>query len=247
MKRLASALAALAFAGAAAANEGGLPYHFEPSGNAASLQRGARNFMGYCSGCHSMKHLRYNRLARDLSLSEDQVRSNLMFTSDKFGDHIMSSMPKDSASWFGQAPPDLSLETRFRGADWVYNYLLTFYVDPARPMGVNNLVLPNASMPHVLWELQGWQVKPAVAAEDAHASSGEEHGEHGAGLELAVPGKLSPEEYRGFVSDTVSFMAYAAEPGRAMRTRVGAKVILYLLVLTVLAYFMKVEWWRDVH
>lgn len=271
MKRLpfliASAAAGLTLSASVLA-EGGhaLPYSFKAdSGNLASVQRGARNFMAYCSGCHSMKHLRYNRLGQDLQIPEAMLKANLMFTSDKVGDHILSSMPTDRAkAWFGQSPPDLTLETRARGADWVYSYLRTFYVDTTRPFGVNNIVLPGVSMPHVLWELQGWQVKEAAAegsGENASEHAGdraEGHGEpakseaaghhgHGPGLALAQQGKLTPEAYEKFVADTVNFMAYAAEPGRAGRIALGFKALLYLSVLFVLAYFLKKEYWRDIY
>lgn len=252
MKRLILALAGLSLSAAAIANEGAaLPLEFKvDSGNIPSVQRGARDFMAYCSGCHSMKHLRYSRIGQDLGIPDDLMKKNLMFTSDKIGDHIQSSMPADeSKKWFGQTPPDLTLETRIRGADWVYNYLNTFYVDESRPLGVNNLVLPGVSMPHVLWELQGLQVKPAAAKEgEADAEHAEHEGhEGGTGLELAHPGKLSPEEYEKFTGDLVNFMAYAAEPGRAERLAMGPKVLLYLLVLTVLCYLLKKEFWKDVH
>lgn len=246
MKRLIIALAGLTLSAAALANEGeALPFSFKPdTGNLASVQRGARDFMAYCSGCHSMKHLRYSRIAQDLDIPEDLVKANLMFTTEKIGDHILTSMPADqSKQWFGQTPPDLTVETRIRGADWVYSYLNSFYVDDSRPLGVNNLVLPGASMPHVLWELQGWQVKPAAKAEGAAAEG--EHG--GSGLELAQPGKLSPDDYQKFTADLTNFMVYAAEPGRAGRISLGGKVILYLLVLTALFYALKKEYWKDIH
>jgi ubiquinol-cytochrome c reductase cytochrome c1 subunit len=170
MKRFILALAGLTLSVAAVANEGEkLPFSFKPdTANLGSVQRGARDFMAYCSGCHSMKHLRYSRIAQDLGIPEELVKKNLMFTSDKIGDHIISSMPAEqSQHWFGQTPPDLTVETRVRGSDWVYSYLNSFYADDSRPLGVNNTVLPNASMPHVLWELQGWQVKPDAKAEGA--------------------------------------------------------------------------------
>jgi ubiquinol-cytochrome c reductase cytochrome c1 subunit len=248
MKRFIFALAGLTLSVAAIANEGEtLPFSFKPdTGNLASVQRGARDFMGYCSGCHSMKHLRYSRIAQDLGISEDLVKKDLMFTTDKIGDHIITSMPAEqSKQWFGQTPPDLTVETRVRGADWVYSYLNSFYVDDSRPLGVNNLVLPNASMPHVLWELQGWQVKPDAKAEAARHEEGGEH--EGTGLELAQPGKLSPGDYQKFTADLTNFMVYAAEPGRAGRVSLGGKVILYLLVLTALFYALKKEFWKDVH
>lgn len=252
MKRLALAFIGLALAGSAAASGGPeLHYAFQASTNPVALQRGARNYMNYCSGCHAMKHMRYSRIAQDLGIDEESLKANLMFTSDKTGDPIRSAMPAESAKWFGQPPPDLTLETRLRGDKWVYNYLLSFYVDPTRPLGVNNLVLPGASMPHVLWELQGWQTHdaPAAQGEGGHGEAAAEgHAKrHGPPLTLAVPGKLSPDEYKKFVSDTVSFMAYAAEPGRGMRMKVGTMVMLYLVVLTFLFYLLKKEYWRDVH
>lgn len=243
MRRLLLALAGLALAGSAAASGGvALPYQFRvDTANQASVQRGARNFVNYCAGCHAMKHLRYSRIAQDLGIPEDLLKSSLMFDTDKVGDPIGTAMPAASAAWFGQQPPDLTVETRMRGADWVYNYLMTFYVDPQRPLGTNNLVLPGASMPHVLGELQGWQVLQAA-----------DHGEGGGHdakprFELVQPGALEPEAFRRFVADTVNFMAYAAEPGREKRIATGIWVMLYLLLLTVLAFWMKHEWWKGVH
>ena len=262
MRALAAVVLGLAFAAPAAASTGAaLPYTFNPdTDNIQSMQRGARNYMNYCAGCHSMRHLRYARLAKDLDIPEGLVEQHLMFTSDKIGDPILSRMPVESAKWFGQQPPDLTVETRKRGPEWVYNYLLTFYVDPTRPTGVNNLVLPGASMPHVLWELQGWQVKPADVhaegavqgdAETAHGAQDSGHGapghKRGSGLVLAQPGTLTPEEYRKFVADTVNFMAYAAEPGKTGRIKTGIGVMLFLFALTVLSFLLKKEYWYDVH
>ncbi|AXQ28186.1 cytochrome c1 [Solimonas sp. K1W22B-7] len=251
MQRIKTLLIAVALTAAAPAFASGghaLTYKFEPdSNNIQSAQRGARNFMNYCSGCHSMKHLRYGRLGQDLHIPDDLLKANLMFTTDKPGEHIVSSMPAtESAKWFGQAPPDLTLETRYRGADWVYNYLMTFYVDPSRPLGVNNLTLPGASMPHVLADLQGWQVKVEEHAAEGHEEGG--HGGHkGPKFELVQAGKLKPEEYKAFVTDTVNFMHYAAEPARNARISLGYKVMLYLFLFTFLAYLLKKEWWKDVH
>lgn len=244
------ALAGMTLSGAAVAAGGGaLPYTYVPdAGNLPSLQRGARDFMAYCSGCHSMKYLRYNRLGKDLGIPDDMLKANLMFTSDKVGEHIISSLPAaDAKTWFGQVPPDLTLETRARGPSWVYSYLLSFYVDTARPMGVNNTVLPGASMPHVLAGLQGWQVKEEAvhAAEGAEAHAAPHAA--GNGLKLAEQGTMTPEEYKKFVGDLVNFMAYAAEPGKTHRIAVGFKALIYLLVLFVLAYLLKKEFWKDVH
>lgn len=227
----------------AAGGHAALPYKFEPDlGNEASLQRGARNFMNYCAGCHSMRLLRYGRIGQDLNIPEELLKANLMFTSEKTGDPIIAAIPPEAAAWFGQQPPDLTVETRLRGPEWVYNYLMTFYVDPARPLGTNNLALAGASMPHVLWELQGWQ---ALAPAAEHAEGG--HGPAKSPFTQVSPGKLSPDEFKKFVGDTVNFMAYAAEPGRAGRVSLGIKVLLFLLVFTGLAYMLKREFWKDVH
>lgn len=239
------AVASLLLSGVAAASGGAaLPYPYTAdTSNPASLQRGARDFMAYCSGCHSMKYLRYNRIGQDLKIPEDMLRANLMFTSKTLGDQIVSAMPADaSKAWFGQTPPDLTLETRARGESWVYSYLRSFYVDNARPLGVNNLVLPGASMPHVLWQLQGWQVKEEAHGEAAH---GEGHG-HSVPLKLVQQGSMTPDQYEKFVGDLVNFMSYAAEPGKSKRVSVGGKAIAYLLILLVLCFLLKKEFWRDI-
>lgn len=249
MKRILLSLAALTLSAGAQAAGGGaaLPYQFKPdTTNLASMQRGAAAYMAYCSGCHSMKHMRYSRIAQDLGIPEDLMKKNLMLTSEKIGDQIHSAISTaDASQWFGQAPPDLTVETRVRSPEWVYNYLLTFYVDPSKPTGVNNLVLPNASMPHVLWDLQGWQVKK----EEHKAAEGEHAATHGAPkLELVQAGSKSAKEYEKFVADLVNFMTYAAEPGKQARISTGINVMLYLLLLLIpVTYLLKREYWRDVH
>ena len=250
MKRILSSLtlvlAGLSFAGIAPANEAELK-NFRPDyGNIASMQRGARDFMAYCSGCHSMKYLRYSRMAEDLKIPEDLLKTNLMFGTDKVGETIKVAMPAASADWFGRQPPDLSLEARARGADWIYTYLQSFYLDDKRPLGVNNTVLPGASMPHVLWELQGWQKKVEhKEGEEGKAAAAE--GEHSAAFEQVTQGTLSPEEYREFVADLTNFMDYAAEPGKRDRIHTGFKVLLFLFLLLILTYLLKKEFWKDVH
>jgi ubiquinol-cytochrome c reductase cytochrome c1 subunit len=249
---LAAALLA-ATAPALAAGGGGTPFTFKPqTGNVASLQRGARDYMNYCSGCHSLKYLRYNRLADDLGIPEDLLKSSLMFTSDKPGDHIVSAMPKASGDparpsepevWFGRAPPDLSLTARERGPDWVYSYLMTFYIDPSKANGTNNLVLPGASMPHVLADLQGWQVAHFVEETD-QAGNKTRHFEK---FELVHPGKLSPAEYKARVGDLTNFMVYAAEPGRERRIALGFWVLAFTAIFGVFCYLLKIEYWKDVH
>ncbi|GAC1632287.1 MAG: cytochrome c1 [Nevskia sp.] len=255
MKRILSSLtlvlASLSLAGIASANEVELK-NFRPDyGNVASMQRGARDFMAYCSGCHAMKYLRYARMAEDLKIPEDLLKANLMFGTDKVGETIKVAMPAASEQWFGRVPPDLSLEARARGADWIYTYLQSFYLDDKRPLGVNNSVLPGASMPHVLWELQGWQKKAGhpegAAAEGEKAEQQAAEGEHHGGFEQVTQGSLSPEEYRDFVADLTNFMDYAAEPGKRDRIHTGFKVLLFLLLLLILTYLLKKEFWKDIH
>lgn len=234
---LAGALALCAW-NAQAAGGAKAVFHYDADvGNEASLQRGARNYMNYCAGCHSMKHLRYSRIGKDLGIPDDLLKANLMFTSEKVGDPIKASLAsEDALKWFGRVPPDLTLSTRLRGESWVYSYLMTFYIDPSKSAGVNNLMLPGLSMPHVLGDLQGWQV--------LHKGDGE-HGKPK--LELVQKGSMTPAEYKAFVSDLVNFMAYAAEPGRSDRVSLGWKVMLYLLLLLAVTYLLKKEYWKDVH
>jgi ubiquinol-cytochrome c reductase cytochrome c1 subunit len=231
-------------AGAALAEEGEFPLQHAGTDidNVPSLQRGARNFMNYCSGCHSLKYLRYNRLADDLKIPEAQL-AGLMFTSDKMYDPIVSALPPAAENWFGRLPPDLSLIARAKGPDYVYSFLKGFYADKTRPWGVNNVYLPAAAMPDVLQELQGLQKAVFKSETD----------EHGAvrmqltGVELMTPGALKPEEYDSFVRDTVNFLDYAAEPIKAKRQGLGLWVTLFLLVFFVFAYQLKKEYWKDIH
>jgi|SRR5665213_898998 len=236
---------AVFFTGTAMAQEEGIPLLHSGADihNTESLQRGARNFMNYCSGCHSLKYLRYNRLAEDLKIPASELAANLMFTSDKPFDTINSAMPKDSVTWFGKQPPDLSLMARERGVDYIYSYLKGFYVDKTRLWGVNNLYLPNVAMPHALEELQGLQ-KPVFKNEpDAHGSARMVL----VGAEALTPGALKPEEYDQFVRDTANFLDYAGEPVKAHRQSMGIFVTLFLLVFFVFAYLLKKEYWKDVH
>ena len=218
--------------------------------NIASLQSGARTFFNYCSGCHSLKYMRYSRIAEDLQLSDDEVLKNFATAGAKIGDLAISNMPSKPASgdvpaqgaevWFGKAPPDLSLEVRAKGADWVYTYLKSFYVDPSRPVGWNNTVFPNASMPFPLWELQGVQVAemaPAKPGEDATVEK----------LTLKQPGSMTPQQYDQAIRDLTSFLQYASEPAALKRTGMGAWVVLYLALFTFLAMILKKESWKDVH
>lgn len=211
--------------------------------NKVSLQRGAKYFVNYCLSCHSLKYSRYSRMGEDLDLSTLQVEDNLIFTDAKIRDKMdVALQEKDARHWFGTSVPDLSLVARAKGADWVYTYLRTFYLDDSRPFGVNNLVLKNASMPHVLAELQGWQ-KP-VYKEGETDASGEPVLE---GLELEEEGRLSPEEYDKVVRDIVNFLVYVSEPAQIKRKQVGIWVLMFLVLFFVVAYLLKKEYWRDVH
>ena len=208
----------------------------------ASLQRGAQLYMNYCSGCHSLKYMRYSRLAEDLGLTEEQVMKNLNFTGGKFGDHIINAMPaKGSEQWFGKTPPDLSLISRVRGSDWIYTYLKSFYVDESRPLGWNNPVFPNASMPNPLWELQG--IQRAVYGKKNEAT-GETPVER---LEISQAGTQSAAEFDRTARDITAFLEYVGEPAALKRQSIGVWVILFLSFFTLLAYLLKKEYWKDVH
>jgi ubiquinol-cytochrome c reductase cytochrome c1 subunit len=208
----------------------------------ASLQRGAALYMNYCSGCHSLKYLRYSRMAEDLGLTEEQVMQNLNFTGGKFGDHIINAMPQAGGEkWFGKAPPDLTLVSRVRGSNWVYTYLKTFYVDESRPLGWNNVVFPNASMPNPLWELQGVQRPIYGKVDPATKEAPVER------LELAQKGSIDSQQFDGVARDISAFLEYAAEPAALEREKIGVWVILFLSLFTFLAWLLKKEYWRDVH
>lgn len=215
----------------------------------AALQRGAKYFVNYCLGCHSLQYLRYNRLVEDLGLTEELVRDNLIFTHDDEGapTKIGETMSIAMDEWYGMTafgvlPPDLTLVTRWRSPDWVYNYLRAFYRDDTKQWGVNNAMFPNVGMPHVLWELQGWQTPVYEDRVDKH---GKPHRVL-AKLELSEPGPMSPAEFDRAVLDITSFLTYAAEPVRPIRHLVGGWVIFFLLILTAVAYLLKNEYWRDV-
>ena len=196
----------------------------------ASLQRGARTFVNSCLNCHSANYMRYNRL-KDIGLTEQQIKDNLLFAGEKVGDTMKTAMnPKDAKKWFGVAPPDLSVEVRARGADWVYAYMRGFYRDETTPTGWNNTVYDKVAMPHVLYELQGEQVM--------------NHETHK--LELVKPGKLSPSEYNAFVGDLTNYMAFMAEPAKQQRKHLGLWALLFLGVLLVLAIKLKKEYWKDI-
>jgi ubiquinol-cytochrome c reductase cytochrome c1 subunit len=198
----------------------------------ASLQRGAKTFVNYCLSCHSASYMRYNRMAKDLGLTDDQVKENLMFAADKVGDTMTVAMrAEDAQKWFGVTPPDLSVISRSRGTDWLYTYLRTFYQDESRSMGTNNLTFKDVGMPHVLWEQQGYLAKD------------EETGE----LVEAKAGPLSTHEYNQMVQDLVNFLAYIGEPSKLQRMELAKWVLFYLFIFFLVAYPLKKAFWRDIH
>ena len=209
----------------------------------ASLQRGATVFVNYCMGCHAAAYMRYNRLGKDLGIDEAILQNNLMFGTDKSSDTMSIAMQKnDAIEFFGNAPPDLSVTARSRGADWLYTYLMTFYQDASKPFGVNNLAFQDVAMPHVLWQLQGIQ-KPVYKTVSNTNGSQEEIIER---LEVETPGALDQTAYRKMIRDLVNFLVYLGEPAQMQRKKTGVIVIVYLLVLLVITYMLKQEFWKDV-
>ena len=198
-----------------------------------SLQRGARNFMNYCSGCHSAEYIRYDVIGEDLGITQSQLKEYLMFNALQTFDTINASMTSEDASgWFGQAPPDLSLAARAKGTDYIYTFLKSFYVDTTSPTGVDNVVLAGTSMPNVLWELQGHQ-KYSQSEDESK-------------LEVYILGKMNEEEFNSFLRDTSNFLEYISEPIKIKRQALGVKVLFFLAFFMVLAYFLKKEVWKDI-
>ncbi len=216
--------------------------------NRASLQRGARNFASYCLGCHSLKYERWTRLAQDLEIPESELEQYLVPAGDKPADYIKTSMPAaDAETWFGKTPPDLSLMSRLRSPDYLYRFLKTFYVDPTKQTGANNLQLPGVAMPDILSSLEGLKkaVYHNVETRDADGKARtEEEFDH---FEQIAPGSLSPAQYDEFVRDTVNFLNYVGEPAQIQRHATGIWVVLFLLVFTWFSWLMKKEYWKDVH
>lgn len=203
-----------------------------------SVIRGAEYFGQYCLGCHSLKQIRYSRISKDLHVDESRMREFLLLGESKFHDPILSTMdPQVATQAFGAAPPDLSLVVRSRGADWVLTYLKSFYQDPSRPLGTNNLLLPNASMPNVLWSLQGSQ-RPVI---ETHGGKSEVVGVRG-----EVPGTLTARQFDKAANDLVNFLTYVSEPSLLSRIPLGKYVIAYLLLLTWIFHLLKKEYWKDI-
>lgn len=243
MKKLLLAVLLLAPA-LAAASSAGLKLDRAPVDlhDLPSLQRGAQVFVNYCLNCHSASYMRYNRL-RDLGLTEQQIRDNLLLAGEKVGETMNVAMrTKDAALWFGVAPPDLTVIARSRGADWLYTYLRQFYRDPNRPTGWNNLTFPSVAMPHVLAQLQGVQVLTMEEGTDAHG-----HKTQIPRLQLETPGALTPVQYDQLVGDLVNYLVYMGEPAGMSRVHIGIAVLLFLAVFVVLSFLLKRAYWKDVH
>ena len=231
---------------AAFAAGGDFPLDSAPNrvNNNASLQNGAKIFVNYCLGCHSAVNLRYNRL-RDIGLSDQQIKDNLILGDQKVGDLMTISMtPKDAKAWFGKVPPDLSVEARARGTDWLYTYFRTYYKDEESPTGWNNLVYPNVGMPHVLWELQGERIAKFENVKDVKDPS--KSTKVFKGFEQASPGLMKPQEYDDNIADLVSFMSWMAEPTQLQRKRIGVVVLLFLAIFTLIAWRLNKAYWKDI-
>lgn len=204
-----------------------------------SLQRGAEHFVTYCLGCHSIKHIRYKRIAQDFGIDEKKVLVNIAPLGASVYDQLHTAMnAHDSTKWFGIQPPDLSLIARSRGADWLYSYLKGFYIERKSPLGVNNTVFPDVGMPNVLWQLQGEQESVVKMIEGKQVVEK---------LVLKEPGTLSPKEFDTWVNDLVNFLVYVGEPVQLERKSMGKYALFYLFMFLVIAYLLKKEYWKDIH
>jgi len=248
MRKLLIALVALIPALGMAAG-GGAPMLHAPIDltDKASLQNGAKLFMNYCFGCHDTRYQRYNRVARDIGISDELMIENLIFTGVKIGNLMYNAVEDEQAAkWFGQTPPDLTMITRVKGTDFVYTYLKSFYADPERPFGVNNSVFKDVGMPHVLQSLQG--LPTAEFETDADGVKHLKHDEHGmAIITTDGSGEMSDDEFDIAVRDITNFLTYSSEPSKLERQNTGKWVLGFLAIFFILSYFLKKEYWRDVH
>ena len=215
-----------------------------------SLKRGAVVFADNCLSCHSADYMRYNRIGTDLGMTDVEVSEKLISTrgadgeKTKPGQLMKIAMNNDYSSVaFGTKIPGLTVIARSRGADWLYTYLRTFYIDDSRPMGVNNMVFADVGMPHVLWEQQGLQ-KAVFSTETG--TDGNEHHKFEK-MEMVQAGSMNTEEYDAFVGDLVNYLVYMAEPVQVERKSLGVKVVIFLMFFAVIAYLLKKEYWKDIH
>lgn len=248
-KKLIAILALLP--GLALAASGGHPLDEAPERSSlTSLQNGAKLFVNYCLNCHSATSMRYNRL-KDIGLSEEQIKANLLFTQDKVGGLMTTALrPEDAKQWFGVVPPDLSVIARAKaspagtGSDYLYTYLRTFYKDDTRPTGWNNLVVPNVAMPHVMWQMQGVRTVKMVDEKDPHDPSKTVH--KFAGFEQVTPGTMSATEFDTATADLVAYLAWMAEPAQDTRKRLGVWVLLFMSLFSLLAWRLSKSYWKEV-
>ncbi|MEY4561422.1 MAG: hypothetical protein RLZZ618_699 [Pseudomonadota bacterium] len=251
---LASLGLSLGLSGPAAASEGGAPWETFPKSkltDVAALQNGAKLFVNYCLNCHSASFMRYNRL-KDIGLTDDQIKANLMFAAEKVGDTMKVTMdPKQAKEWFGAQPPDLTLVARSRadigkgsGSDYLYTYLRSYYKDDTKATGWNNLVFPSVGMPHVLWELQGTRTAEYVNEKDPHDPKKTIH--RFAGFKQVTPGSMTPLEYDSNVADLVAFMTWMSEPAQNTRVRLGVWVLIFLSIFTLIAWRLNAAYWKDI-
>ena len=238
----------------ASASEGGIHWDKFPTekmSDVAALQNGAKLFVNYCLNCHAAAFMRYNRM-RDIGLTEDQIKKNLMFATEKVGDTMKVALdPKQAKEWFGGNPPDLTVIARSRadiakgsGADYLYTYLRSYYRDETKATGWNNMAFPNVGMPHVLWELQGQRSAKFVEVKDAHDPAKTVH--QFEGYEQLAPGTLSPLQYDESVGDLVAFLQWMGEPAQGRRVQIGVIVLLFLAVFSIFAWRLNASYWKDV-
>jgi ubiquinol-cytochrome c reductase cytochrome c1 subunit len=249
-----SLLVSFGFVAGASAAGGGVAWDKFPeekTTDMAALQSGAQTFVNYCLNCHAASFMRYNRL-RDIGLTEEQIKKNLMFATDKVGDTMKVTLDaKQGKEWFGGTPPDLTLIARSRsdfgqgsGADYLYTYLRTYYRDDTKPTGWNNLAFPNVGMPHVLWEMQGQRTARFVDVKDPHDPKAVIH--RFDGFETLTPGTMSPQQYDETVADLVAFLQWMAEPSAGKRVQIGAWVLMFLALFTVITWRLNAAFWKDV-
>ncbi|HPU20730.1 MAG TPA: cytochrome c1 [Alicycliphilus sp.] len=248
-KLLLSLIAALGLAAGAHAAGGGMAWDKAPVNitDQASLQNGAKLFVNYCLNCHSAAFMRFNRL-KDIGLTDQQIKDNLLFTTDKIGETMKSAIdPKQASEWFGANPPDLTVIARSRagsggsGADYLYTFLRTFYRDDTKATGWNNLVFPSVGMPHALWQLQGER--------GAVFEQRESHGQTEQvfkGWEQISPGSMTPQQYDQAVGDLVNYLQWMGEPAQNTRVRIGVWVLLFLAGFTFIAWRLNAAFWKDV-
>lgn len=253
-KIILSLVMALGLTAGAHAAGGGIAWDKFPQEKAtdlASLQNGAKLFVNYCLNCHAAGFMRYNRL-RDIGLTEEQIKNNLMFATDKVGDTMQVAITaKQGKDWFGGVPPDLTVIARSRaafgqgsGADYLYTYLRTYFRDETKATGWDNLAFPGVGMPHVLWELQGQQRAVFADEKDPHDPAKTVHVFKG--FEPITAGSLSPSQYNDAIADLVAFMQWMAEPAQNQRVRLGVWVLMFLGIFTLVAWRLNAAFWKDV-